>query len=113
MRSASGAPISLRVRLSRRYCAALSVRVSMRLSYRIGGAPAAAGATGSRWSALPARAAGLLLGEAVAAVDGPVLPGQERDLCGGAAAGAGGVVHLAGGITAAAASVATATATAA
>jgi hypothetical protein len=37
-----------------------------------------------------------MLGEAVAAVDGPVLGRLERDLAGVAAVGAGRVVHLAG-----------------
>ncbi len=53
---------------------------------------------------LLALAARLMLGEAVAAVDRPVLAGLERDLAGVAAVGADGVVHLAG----TAASVATA-----
>lgn len=45
---------------------------------------------------LPARASRFVLGEAVAAVDGPILGGLERDLAGGAAAGTNRVVHLAG-----------------
>ena len=50
-----------------------------------------------------------LLGEAVAAVDRPVLGRLERDLAGVAAVGAGRVVHLAGAAVAASTSAPVAT----
>src|SRR3989304_1315875 len=49
-----------------------------------------------REGVLPAGGGGLFLGEAVAAVGGPVLPGLEGDLARGAAACTNRVVHLAG-----------------
>jgi hypothetical protein len=66
-----------------------------------------------REGVLPARAA-RLLGEAIAAVDGPVLAGLEGDLAGRAAAGADRIVHLArsGAVAAPSSSIAAATATA-
>ena len=57
---------------------------------------------------LPACARWLLLGEAIAAVDGPILAGPEGDLARGAAACTNRVVHLAGAAVAAASSMATA-----
>ena len=54
---------------------------------------------------LPALAARLMLGEAVAAVDRPVLAGLEGHARSAAAVGADGVVHLAGTAVAAAASI--------
>jgi hypothetical protein len=62
---------------------------------------------------LPAGAALLLLGEAIAAVDRPVLARQEWDLAGVATAGADRVVHLAGAAVVAAAAAAVAAAAAA
>src|SRR3990172_12791392 len=99
MRSASGASSPLRVRLSRRYCAALSVTVSMRPScriWRIWGERREARYRLERWPVLPARAARLLLGEAIAAVEGAVLPGEGRGQGGGGATGAGGGVEFGG-----------------
>jgi hypothetical protein len=62
---------------------------------------------------LPAGAALLLLREAIAAVDWPVLARQERDLAGVATTGADRVVHLAGAAVVATAAAAVAAAAAA
>jgi hypothetical protein len=62
---------------------------------------------------LPTLAGRLLLGEAVAAVDGSVLPGLEWDPRGAAATGADGLEHLAGAAVAAASATTAASATAA
>ena len=57
---------------------------------------------------LPAWARWLLLGETIAAVDGPILAGPEGDLARGAAVGTNRVVHLAGATVAASSSIAAA-----